>query len=389
MARTIEEGEGWNVPTKLRVMETIMRDKFRRSRDLRDRLAATQNRELVNVGERKDEESLFWGVVGTGGRGQGQNQLGKVLEKVRQSVHDESEIVDWIGMAFKLVEGRKKLPIINLECYKDGELIETITLDGKAFYIFGAHQLKCDVLLRHQSISRVHAALLIDQDLGVVLLDLMSKAGTKLDDQQIDGCIPMPVKPGQKMVFGLSTRTYQVQIDYSKMQRAVEMEKRNLEREMRMLEKLDDVGNLDMATLKSTLGLVKEDTLYVSNLPYSCTEEDLGKLFGDCGKILSIRMPENRQTKQNRGFAFITMENEKGARKALNYDGHKIHGRKLRVSKAEKKMEIEEKRMKVEEKDDKNDKRRRRSRSRSYDKRKTHQHKRRRSYSRSPSSSSS
>lgn len=62
---------------------------------------------------------------------------------------------------------------------------------------------------------------------------------------------------------------------------------------MRILEKLDN-PNLDVNTLKSTLGLIKEDTLYVSNLPYSCTEKDLTDLFGDCGKILSIRIPENK-----------------------------------------------------------------------------------------------
>jgi len=40
VARTIEEPEGW-AHKKLRVMERIMRDKFRRSRDMRERLAAT------------------------------------------------------------------------------------------------------------------------------------------------------------------------------------------------------------------------------------------------------------------------------------------------------------------------------------------------------------
>jgi hypothetical protein len=89
-----------------------------------------------------------------------------------------------------LIEGRKKLPTINLEVYKDNEIIETITLDGKSYYIFGAHQQKCDVMLRHPSISRVHAAFLIDSDLGVVALDLMSKAGTKIDDIELEGCIP-------------------------------------------------------------------------------------------------------------------------------------------------------------------------------------------------------
>ena len=40
------------------------------------------------------------------------------------------------------------------------------------------------------------------------------------------------------------------------------------------------------------------------------------------------------------------MENEKAAKKALNYDRHMFSGRKLKVNKAEKKVEIEEKRLK-------------------------------------------
>ena len=52
------------------------------------------------------------------------------------------------------------------------------------------------MVLKHPSISRVHAAFLIDQELGVVLLDLMSKAGTKVDDKPLEGCIPATVKSG-------------------------------------------------------------------------------------------------------------------------------------------------------------------------------------------------
>jgi hypothetical protein len=58
---------------------------------------------------------------------------------------------------------------------------------------------------------------LIDQDLGVVIVDLMSKAGVKVNDQTIDPCIPVSVKNGVKIQFGLSTRIYEVILDYSKM----------------------------------------------------------------------------------------------------------------------------------------------------------------------------
>ena len=124
----------------------------------------------------------------------------------------------------------------------------------------------------------------------------MSKAGVKVDDKVIDPCIPVSVKNGVKIQFGLSTRIYEVNLDFSKMQKAVEIEKKNLEREMRLLEQLDR-PDLDIETVRNFLGLVKEDTVYVSNLPYSCTEKDLRDLFGDCGTIMAVRLPENRQTR--------------------------------------------------------------------------------------------
>lgn len=75
-------------------------------------------------------------------------------------------------------------------------MIESITLENKSFYIFGAHPKKCDVLLRHPSISRVHSAFVIDKENGVILVDLMSKASTKLDNKVCEGCIPYTVKQG-------------------------------------------------------------------------------------------------------------------------------------------------------------------------------------------------
>lgn len=102
----------------------------------------------------------------------------------------------------------------------------------------------------------MHACFLVDKDLGLLAIDLGSKASTFIDGVKIENSIPMAIKSQSKIVFGLSTRTYNVTVDYTNMQRAVEIEKKNLEREMKMLEKLDD-PNLDLDTLKSTLGLIK------------------------------------------------------------------------------------------------------------------------------------
>ena len=47
----------------MKVMEKILRDKFRRNRELFERLAATQSREIVHLATDKQEESLFWGLL--------------------------------------------------------------------------------------------------------------------------------------------------------------------------------------------------------------------------------------------------------------------------------------------------------------------------------------
>jgi predicted NAD-dependent protein-ADP-ribosyltransferase YbiA (DUF1768 family) len=60
VVRTIVDDEDWS-QKRLRVMEKILRDKFRRNRELRERLAATQNREIINILTEKTEENLFWG----------------------------------------------------------------------------------------------------------------------------------------------------------------------------------------------------------------------------------------------------------------------------------------------------------------------------------------
>lgn len=143
-----------------------------------------------------------------------------------------------------------------------------------------------------------------------------------------------------------------------------------------------------MQTLKKTLGLISRDTLFVNNFPYHFEEADLESLFKDCGKVVSVRLPEDRLTHKSKGFAFVVMENDKAAKKALNYDGHKVMNRPLRVRLADPMMDVPG-RPKVETKEVHPQRReRKRSRSRSDSPRRRHRHSRRRRSSDSSSSSS-
>ena len=58
-------------------------------------------------------------------------------------------------------------------------------------------------------------------------------------------------------------------------------------------------------------------------------------LFKDCGGIKNVNIPEDRLTSKKRGFAFVTLDTDKAARKGLNYDGHKVMNRPLKVTLAD------------------------------------------------------
>ena len=75
--------------------------------------------------------------------------------------------------------------------------------------------------------------------------------------------------------------------------------------------------------------------LYVGNLPYETTEADLQTLFEAVGEVSSINIVRDRATGQPRGFAFVEMSNDEGARKAINdLDRQPYQGRNLTVNEA-------------------------------------------------------
>jgi cold-inducible RNA-binding protein len=76
-----------------------------------------------------------------------------------------------------------------------------------------------------------------------------------------------------------------------------------------------------------------ESKLYVGNLPYSTTEDELRNLFGQAGNVSSVALIKDRDTGQSKGFAFVEMSNQAEAEKAISmFNGHSMGQRELRVS---------------------------------------------------------
>jgi len=75
--------------------------------------------------------------------------------------------------------------------------------------------------------------------------------------------------------------------------------------------------------------------LYVGNLSFSTSNEDLHELFSQMGTVESANVVEDRETGRSRGFGFVEMASTEEAEKAIQeFNGKEINGRSLTVNEA-------------------------------------------------------
>lgn len=80
--------------------------------------------------------------------------------------------------------------------------------------------------------------------------------------------------------------------------------------------------------------------LYVGNLPYSSTEEQLTELFSQAGTVDNVRVMRDMATGRARGFAFVEMSSDDEAQKAItSFNEYQLDGRPLVVNEARPKTE--------------------------------------------------
>ena len=75
--------------------------------------------------------------------------------------------------------------------------------------------------------------------------------------------------------------------------------------------------------------------LYIGNLPFSATENELQTLFGELGEVTSAAIITDKMTGRSRGFGFVEMTNDEEADQAIEkFNGHEMDGRPLVVNEA-------------------------------------------------------
>lgn len=75
--------------------------------------------------------------------------------------------------------------------------------------------------------------------------------------------------------------------------------------------------------------------LFVGNLSFESTENDIQDLFEQHGQVAEVRLMMDRMTGKSRGFAFVTLNDDAQANAAMSaLNGHQLNGRALTVNEA-------------------------------------------------------
>jgi RNA recognition motif-containing protein len=82
--------------------------------------------------------------------------------------------------------------------------------------------------------------------------------------------------------------------------------------------------------------------LYVGNLKYEVTSDQLAELFGQAGEVIDVVAMMDKYTGRSRGFGFVEMNDEDGKRAIEMFNGYEFQGRALQVNEARPKRERSE-----------------------------------------------
>ena len=80
--------------------------------------------------------------------------------------------------------------------------------------------------------------------------------------------------------------------------------------------------------------------IYVANIPFKASEDELRELFEQHGEVASVKIIMDKETNRSRGFGFVEMNDSEAAKQAINeLNGHSFLGKELLVNEARPKSD--------------------------------------------------
>jgi len=79
--------------------------------------------------------------------------------------------------------------------------------------------------------------------------------------------------------------------------------------------------------------------IYVGNLPFTATEDEVRTLFSEFGEVESVELLTDRESGRPRGFGFVQMPEDAAGQAIEKLDGHEMGGRQLRINEARERTE--------------------------------------------------
>ena len=297
----------------LKIAEILLRDKFIRNKQAKAALLKTNRRPLQYLNDHGD---LFWGIDH---EKRGQNNLGKLLVKIREDISKGEDIDAWI-LGSTILEKADNISF-SVIVKKGGEVIkeDSKVIDRKSVIFIGKHDI-CDIVSAHPSTSRTHAAIVVDKDFGPLIVDFDSANGTLLNGRPLAPCQLTPIHKEDTVAIGASSRIYQFDVET----------KASVKRKQMLLEKIAEQDANFGASSNS-----HEMTVFVRNIPYEATERDLQEFFAPCGTITQVSLPRDRSSGEAKGIAFVTFSSLSGVLQAVGRDGDELLGRAVRVKRSD------------------------------------------------------
>jgi ribA/ribD-fused uncharacterized protein len=382
--------ENWN-QFSLIFAECLIRDKFIRNPTIKQTLLQTKHFKLVYKNEFNDS---YWGFIIHKKNGPtGNNHYGLLLEKIRTEMEKSQEYLFWINDHHRLYDtfldqvritvkttlvtekqqllrkkensqaadeaeqARRYLKEIAYLNEEDERIREEYKFDEKNLFFVGntrrggagqgqggsGQDRDRWLFLPHYSISRYHAAIFLVKGEKLVFVDFSSTNGTFLNGEAIRPFQFYELNSssldddggGDVIQFGYLQKLFQLSFYCD----ARELKKDEIYQ--RVIEETigDDQQNNNSSSSYGPGGGAGSDnnnTVFVANLSYDVTEEELRDFFQSCGTIVSLTLPRDKKNNnQPKGIAFLSFSDFSGVLQATSRDGDEFKGRYVKVKKSD------------------------------------------------------